>query len=53
MKFMSNTKRTSLFLTFQQLTSHFRVNFSKYMMCIDTADVEGMKESAEKLNAGK
>lgn len=38
---------------YTQLTSHFRVNFSKYMMCIDTADVEGMKESAEKLNAGK
>lgn len=38
---------------YTQLTTHFRVNFSKFMMSIDTADVEGMKESAETLNAGK
>lgn len=38
---------------FQQLTNHFRVNFSKFMYSIDNADVEGMQESAETLNAGK
>jgi hypothetical protein len=40
-------------LTFQQLTNHFRANFSKFMMSIDNADIEGMRESAEKLDAGK